>query len=401
MGDSGSLFIGLNLSILTLTSPSSTQAPTSLLAIMAAPVMTLMVPILDTTLVTTSRLLSGRSAAQGGRDHSSHRLVAIGLSERTAVFVLWGLSALGGAVGLALQHYRTDLPGLVAALLFLAVIIFAVFLARVRVYEDSDEVMTRKDRLTPLVVNFVFRRRIAEVFLDLCLVPIAYYAAYRLRFDRLEFGRHFPRFLETLPLIVGVQLVSLAVVGGYRGVWQYFGLMDGVTFAKGVGLATLVNVLLVIASGRFEPYFVSIFVVFAALLMLMLAGSRASFRLISEFANRRNQSGTRVLIYGDGDVGASAARDILGRRLGGYRMLGFIVTDPTLERTRMQGYPVLGGLPALISLIEAAAVDLIVITQALGEDVEAEIRAACSTHGVALERLHITLEPVESPVIRT
>ena len=39
-----------------------------------------------------------------------------------------------------------------------------------------------------------------------------------------------------LPLVLGVQLVSLFMAGVYRGVWQYFGLMDGVTFARGVGL---------------------------------------------------------------------------------------------------------------------------------------------------------------------
>ena len=39
----------------------------------------------------------------GGRDHSSHRLVAIGLSERSAVLVLWSLAAIGGVIGIALR----------------------------------------------------------------------------------------------------------------------------------------------------------------------------------------------------------------------------------------------------------------------------------------------------------
>jgi len=54
----------------------------------AAPVLVLLIPIFDTTLVTLSRWFSGRRASQGGRDHSSHRLVAIGLSERAAVALL-------------------------------------------------------------------------------------------------------------------------------------------------------------------------------------------------------------------------------------------------------------------------------------------------------------------------
>jgi UDP-GlcNAc:undecaprenyl-phosphate/decaprenyl-phosphate GlcNAc-1-phosphate transferase len=392
MGDSGSLFLGLNLSVLTLAGPSAAHAPSGLLSIMAAPVLILMVPILDTSLVTISRVLAGRSAAQGGRDHSSHRLVAIGLSERGAVLALWTLAAFGGLLGVALQHRSNDLPGLLASLFVLAVIIFTVYLSRVRVYDEHDAAVKASPRLTPLVVQFVYRRRVAEVILDVCLVAIAYYSAYRLRFETAEFAIYFPQFLQSLPLVVGVQLVSLFAVGGYRGVWQYFGLMDGVTFAKGVGLGTLVNVTLLLYAYRFESYSRSVFVIYAALLMLFLSGSRASFRLISEFAHRRNQRGMRVVIYGAGDIAASAVRDILSRRVGGYQMLGFIVEDPAMERAQMQGYPVLGNYHALLRLVDEARVDLIVITQLIDLERLETLRERCAERRVSLERLHFALD---------
>jgi UDP-GlcNAc:undecaprenyl-phosphate GlcNAc-1-phosphate transferase len=391
MGDSGSLFLGLNLSVLTLSSPNQTHAPAGVLSIVAAPVLILLVPILDTTLVTVSRLLAGRSAAQGGRDHSSHRLVAIGLSEKSAVLALWGLAALGGLLGVALKHYNTDLPELGAALFVLAIIIFAVYLARVRVYEEGDPILQRERGLTPLVVNFVYRRRVAEVLLDLCLIAISYYSAYRLRFGE-EFNVYFPQFLQSLPLVVGVQLVSLFVVGGYRGVWQYFGLMDGVTFAKGIGLGTLLNVSLLVYAYRFASYSRGVFVIHAALLLILICGSRASFRLISEFAQRRNQRGLRVVIYGAGDVGASAVRDILNRRHGAYRLLGFVVEDPALERTQMQGYPVLGGYQALHRLIDDGGVYLVVITQLIDVERLDALRGQCAECRVSLERLHFALD---------
>ena len=394
MGDSGSLFLGLNLSVLTLASPAQIRAPASLLSIMAAPALILLVPILDTTLVAASRILSGRSAVQGGRDHSSHRLVAIGLSERAAVVALWGLAALGGLLAVALERYHNDLPSLVAAVFVIGAIIFAVYLSHVRIYDEDVEPVERSSRLTPFVVNFVYRRRIAEVFLDLCLVAIAYYSAYRLRFGGAEFGRYFPQFLQSLPLVLGVQLVSLFSVGGYRGVWQYFGLMDGVTFAKGVGLGTLINVTLLVYAYRFQQYSSGVFVIYAALLLLLLAGSRASFRLMSEFAARRNQQGLRVVIYGAGDVAASAVRDILGRRDGGCRMLGFIVEDSSLERAEMQGYPVLGSYPALLRLVNEGGVDLVVLTQSIDLERLEELRTQCADRHVSLERLHFALDPL-------
>ena len=59
--------------------------------------------------------------------------------------------------------------------------IFAVYLAHVRVYAD-DEVTRPAGRFTPFVVNFVYRRRLAEVLLDLCLTAIAYYSGVQAAF---------------------------------------------------------------------------------------------------------------------------------------------------------------------------------------------------------------------------
>jgi UDP-GlcNAc:undecaprenyl-phosphate/decaprenyl-phosphate GlcNAc-1-phosphate transferase len=392
MGDSGSLFLGLNLSVLTLVSPYESRATSSVLSIIAAPLLVLLVPIFDTALVTVSRMLSGRSAAQGGRDHSSHRLVAIGLSERGAVAVLWSLAAFSGSLGLSIQGLQDEWSSIAAAVFLLAMIIFAVYLAKVRVYEDGDDAVLRSGRITPFVVNFVYRRRVAEVLLDVCLSSIAYYAAYRLRFEGPDFSLYFQTFLQSLPLVVGAQTVALFAVGGYQGVWRYFGLMDGVTFAKGILLGTLSTVCIVVFVYRFEHYSRGVFVIYAALLMLMLTGSRASFRLISEFAHRRNEGGQRLVIYGSGDVGATVVRDLLSRTAGGYRLLGFIDDDPDMARARMQGYPVLGDFSSLVSLVSNGAVDIVVITRLIDADRLEILQALCAEHRVSLSRLHFELD---------
>ena len=119
-----------------------------------------MIPILDTTLVTLSRLLSGRSAAQGGRDHSSHRLVAIGLSERRAVAVLWALAAIVGTSGLWVRSLDFGSSALIVSTLLLALTVFTVYLLKVRVYEGRDlSLLVNNAGITPLVVNLVYKRR--------------------------------------------------------------------------------------------------------------------------------------------------------------------------------------------------------------------------------------------------
>ncbi|MBU22164.1 MAG: glycosyl transferase [Acidobacteria bacterium] len=395
MGDSGSLFIGLSLAALTLSAEGGAGDGSNVLTIVLAPALVLLVPIFDTTLVTLSRLRSGRSAAEGGRDHSSHRLVAIGLSERVAVAVLWTLAALAGLIGLAVRAVSPDWAGLLAAIFVLAMVIFAVYLAQVRVYEDVDETTIRSGAITPFVVNFVYKRRIAEVLLDVCLVSIAYYAAYRLRFEGLEYLEYFPSFLESLPVVLGVQMVTLYLVGGYRGVWRYFGLMDGVVFAKSVMFGTLSSVFIIVFVYRFESYSRGVFVVYAALLMLSLIGSRASFRLISEFVQRRRHTGERLVIYGAGDGGAVAVRELLSRPGLSYKMVGFIDDDSAKQQARIQGYPVVGDYEALAALVSAAAVDRIVIsTRAIDSARLQKLEALCGEHGVGLSRFHFDFEDV-------
>ena len=392
MGDSGSLFIGLNLAVLTLGASHESLGRANVLSIIAGPVLVLLIPIFDTTFVTVMRIVSGRSAAHGGRDHSSHRLVAMGLSERAAVAVLWTLAGLGGLLALAIHGLRYDWASMAAAVFVLAMLIFAVYLAQVRVYDEVDEALLKSGRITPVVVDFMYRRRVAEVLLDGCLASIAYYAAYRLRFGGPQFMSFFPVFLQSLPIVVGVQALALVAVGGYRGVWRYFGLMDSVTFGKGVFVGTLTSVSVVLFLYRFENYSRGVFVIYASLLMLLLCGSRASFRLIAEFVHRRRQKGPRLIIYGAGDVGATVVRDLLSRQPNGYRMLGFIDDDPSMARASMQGYPVLGTFESLASLVSNGAVDMVVITRLIDTERLEELQSMCTEHRVRLSRLHFELD---------
>ena len=75
-------------------------------------------------------------------------------------------------------------------------VIFAAYLAGIRVYDDTD-VRVRQGSLTPIVVDFMYKRRVAEVLLDFCLVTLCYYVAYRLRFeDPEEFMKNFQMFTQ-------------------------------------------------------------------------------------------------------------------------------------------------------------------------------------------------------------
>jgi UDP-GlcNAc:undecaprenyl-phosphate GlcNAc-1-phosphate transferase len=398
MGDTGSLFLGMSLAGVSLESAAGVPGDRSLLVVVAAPVLILMIPILDTTLVTLSRLLSGRSASQGGRDHSSHRLVAIGLSERRAVAVLWGLAALAGVSGFYLRSLDVGSSALIVSTLLLAMTVFTVYLMKVRVYEGRDlSLLMGNPRVTPLVVNLVYKRRVAEVLLDACLIPIAYYAAYRLRFEGPQLPPNFQNFLQSLPVVVASQIGVLFALGAYRGIWQYFSLIDGVTFAKAAFAGTVLSELIVLYLYRFQSYSRTVFIIYAVLIFVLLSASRASFRLFDEFATRRRKLGDRLVVYGAGPGGSLAIRTVANLNAP-YRVVGFVDDNPTRQRVRVQGYPVMGTFDRLRQLITTRQVDAVLVsTDDIDADCLAEAEALAAQHGVRVLQLQVSLQHREEP----
>ncbi len=94
MGDAGSLFLGFLLAVLALQLrfPANSNFVTWMV-----PLFVLGLPLFDLTLVIISRLHRGVSPNTPGRDHTSHRLLGAGFTQRETVLILY---LLGGALGL-------------------------------------------------------------------------------------------------------------------------------------------------------------------------------------------------------------------------------------------------------------------------------------------------------------
>jgi UDP-GlcNAc:undecaprenyl-phosphate GlcNAc-1-phosphate transferase len=132
MGDMGALALGFALAALAL---ALTPHPTPPLS-MAVPVMALGIPIFDVVLVTISRFREGRSPATGGTDHSSHRLLAAGLSPRQSAAFLWMGQLLLGAVAVFVSRSghvvgyalvaATGACGVIALVVFLRLPVWAI-----------------------------------------------------------------------------------------------------------------------------------------------------------------------------------------------------------------------------------------------------------------------------------
>lgn len=130
MGDCGSLFLGYMLATLTVLGGWQHKSP--VVASFLSPALILGVPIFDTTLVIILRFVHKRMPWQGGKDHSSHRLVHILRgSEKGAVLILYGVGALAGGLGLVVAKLSSLAAVLIVSLFILGMVIFGMRLARV------------------------------------------------------------------------------------------------------------------------------------------------------------------------------------------------------------------------------------------------------------------------------
>ncbi len=120
LGDSGSQQLGYWLAALGIIFTPSRTVPQ--LSSWFVPILIMIVPILDTTMVTISRLRSKVPFYQGNRDHTYHRLVALGVQPQRAVLIIHLASMAAGC----LAFIALDLSPMWANAVFGAVLIIGM-----------------------------------------------------------------------------------------------------------------------------------------------------------------------------------------------------------------------------------------------------------------------------------
>lgn len=104
MGDTGALFLGFNLSALAILGLTKT---TTVMISLFLPVIILGIPILDTLFAIVRRYYNGKPIFSPDREHLHHRLLALGLTHRKTVLVIYGVSALLGAAAVVITRVTT------------------------------------------------------------------------------------------------------------------------------------------------------------------------------------------------------------------------------------------------------------------------------------------------------
>jgi UDP-GlcNAc:undecaprenyl-phosphate GlcNAc-1-phosphate transferase len=124
LGDSGTLFMGFLLSSLVL---KVNLVGFPLASRVVVPGLILFVPLFDMSLVVLSRWRGGRGVFAGGTDHSSHRIVSLGLTPRDAAEVSYAVALAAGGLGILLVAAHSVAVTLVVAIPVVATTLVAMW----------------------------------------------------------------------------------------------------------------------------------------------------------------------------------------------------------------------------------------------------------------------------------
>ncbi len=243
----------------------------------------------------------------------------------------------------------------------------------------------------------VHRHSGPQLVADGALVALAYYLAYRLRFDHRVPARYEHLLTSTLPWVVGGSLVLFALFGLYQRSWRYVAQRDIEALARAVvvttlgfvGLAALIHP--VTTATRDGVVAVSppsgVVALWFLLTLALLGGMRYLVNLVLTRPVRglRSRKDARsVLIVGAGDGGQLVLREMVRNPELRYRPVGFVDDDPTKKKMRVaSGVKVLGHTQELARILDEVEPDevIIAIPSAPGS-LRARVVSACRHRGI-------------------
>jgi UDP-GlcNAc:undecaprenyl-phosphate GlcNAc-1-phosphate transferase len=335
-----------------------------------------------------------RPVSVGGRDHTSHRLVALGLSERKAVLLLYALSAAGGAMAFLSNRLSTPIAVAILPLFVLAVFVVVTFIARVPVYRPvASADQAQGLALVPTLAEFAYKRRVFEVLFDLATVLLAYYAAFLLHYEGRLPQPEYRHFLDSMPAVVVAQITTFLAMGLYRGMWGYATLEDTARIVRSVLLSVTISVALCWALFGLHRFSRVVHIIDALLLLFAIAGSRISFRLIRDWIVGGRARGKATLIYGAGAGGELLVRELRANLLFGLDPIGFIDDEPRKVGKQVVGLPVLGTAADLEAVIKDKGISTLVYSTSKIDAARKEsITQRCSKLGVEQRMLKVSLD---------
>ncbi|HTX33005.1 MAG TPA: nucleoside-diphosphate sugar epimerase/dehydratase [Solirubrobacteraceae bacterium] len=246
----------------------------------------------------------------------------------------------------------------------------------------------------------VHRHSLPQLVVDGLLVALAYFLAYRLRFDQGLPGKYDELFEQTIGWVIPVMLIAIALFGAYQRLWTFVGQREYEAAVKGVIVSTVVIVgaiallhpVLTAPSGGVSSAVTmpaSVIALFALLAGALLLGSRFLVHLVVEgrvHSFRAKPGAREVLIVGGGEGGRLVVRELARNPQLRMRPVGYVDDDPRKLGIKDEyGLKVLGTNSAedLARVLDELEPDEVVIAiPSAPGTVRARVVTACRERGI-------------------
>jgi FlaA1/EpsC-like NDP-sugar epimerase len=244
----------------------------------------------------------------------------------------------------------------------------------------------------------VYRNRLLQLVADGCLVALAYYLAFQLRFLDDKHGmphRYQVLFLQSVGFVVVGKLAVFYAFGLYQKWWRYVSGRDFILILRAVVVASLLLVVVFAVAKPFEHTLPrSVEVMDLMLTALLLAGARLAVRLIVERPSRGERVPKHeVLVIGAGSGGQMVVRELQLNPKLGATAIGFVDDDPRKRGMRMAGLKVLGATKEIETILDETEPDEVVIAiPSAPGTLRGKVVAACRDREIPVRTLPTVFE---------
>ncbi|MCF7802572.1 MAG: hypothetical protein K9N57_00115 [Candidatus Marinimicrobia bacterium] len=409
LGDSGSLFIGFTLAVISVQSYTKVSATFAFVV----PLLALGLPITDTLVAMARRYLNWflphRNSEQGNQQasptigkvlsslfkpdasHIHHRLLSQGISQQNAVLLLYLISGIFGAGAVVV----VEAPAEMTFMVLVTIAVLALFFIRQLRYREME--VLKNGILFSMYEKFFVRNGTTQFLLDFFFAFLAMNISLSLTGQTLHIQLTDNWYVIGTAKVGGflwVQMAVFALLGLYREPVTRIGIAEMLRFTKTLTVTALLGFGYLYLFPAFRAWVTPTFMLlYFYLLTSMVLGIRVAFHALRYYFNRHKDGQKSVLIYGATDTGILTLQNLLTQLNDTYKPIGFLDDDPNLEGTTVNGFPVFGGHWKLSGLLQKRPVDHILITdQNILPEALKRIQKRAEEHDVALSKATFALE---------
>ncbi len=393
LGDSGSLFIGFTLALLSIQSATKGSTVFSILL----PVLVIGIPVFDTLMSMLRRMLNWflpehtlkssilnkiHSMFLPDKRHIHHQLLASGFSQRQVVFLLYLVSCTFGICA-----YLITAGSINAST---TIVVLGIAIAVVSKRLGYREILVIKNGILLKLYRFTFlKHRLIRILLDLTSVFAAFFLAALLSSLFSLFQQGMVYLFYSMVIICSLQIIAFVLGGLYKHSVQMSGIGDFLQIAKStfiaIGITSVAVYFFPLPGGwKWISTHSGIFITLDFYFLISLvAGSRIMFHILNYIFYKDSFKGKRILIYGAGYKGLITLQAVLHSSAQAKKPIGFLDDDPALEGQYLNGYPIFGSHWKLEGLINKNFLDeIIVASENISENVLNKIIKIASRNNI-------------------